>query len=505
MNKKYIFMTLLIALPLLFTSCLKDQEDLFDDSASGRTAKYLNNVRRVLTSAENGWVLDYFPDRDQSYGGYSYTMKFDDENVKICWELADDVTESITSTYILNNEDGPVLMFDTYNEFMHYFATPSGSSGAGGYEAFDGDFIFIVMNISEDENTITLKGNRSGNIMKMHKLSTGIEDYQVALAEFTDQLVFDKAAGVINGQNDTLLLYAKRWIEIQTPDSLIEAPFCFDVDGFTLYEPITIGDKTVQTFKYNADQGSFTAQEAADVVFKGLLLPSIAINNIGQSITTGYDAATFEYTFNLADKFTYESNVDWVTVSVNGNTVTVNVAANNTGSPRAGIITVSVGDESEVIVVSQLDVVSLSGTFVMSALDSENAPFNATATINRVSGNDYTLEFSYYGDKQTIAMTWNQDEYRFEIQSGQPLGKIRSYYSFLCFIDGGFNYWTSTSTGYTGYLIPSLKADGTILLTLGGTFSSYDIGGFAILVGNDPNIENMLGYYEAFMNISFTK
>jgi hypothetical protein len=171
MNKKNIFIYLLLALPLLLTSCLKDQEDLFTDSASARTTKYLAEVQDVLTSAENGWLLNYYPDREQSYGGAVYTLQFDDEQVTVSSEIAGDPNYTETSTYILNNEDGPVLMFDTYNQLMHYFATPSGSSGAGGYEAYDGDFIFIILGISEDKNTITLKGNRSGNIMYMHRMT----------------------------------------------------------------------------------------------------------------------------------------------------------------------------------------------------------------------------------------------------------------------------------------------------------------------------------------------
>ena len=66
MNKKNIFIYFLLALPLMLTSCLKDQEDLIEDSASARTSKYLANVQQVLTSSENGWVLNYIPDRNHS-------------------------------------------------------------------------------------------------------------------------------------------------------------------------------------------------------------------------------------------------------------------------------------------------------------------------------------------------------------------------------------------------------------------------------------------------------
>ncbi len=370
MNKKNIFIYFLLALPLLLTSCLKDQEDLFEDSASARSTKYLSNVKNVLTSAEYGWVLDYFPDREQSYGGYAYTLKFDEHNAEVCFELANDVTKSITSTYILNNEDGPVLMFDTYNDYMHFFATPTGSSSAGGYEAYDGDFIFIIMNISEDGNTITLKGNRSGNIMYMHKLTQSIAAYQTEMKEFMENLVFDQAVGVVDGTTYNMSIAATdRYITIEpvvadasegeeTEEEVevepIEAPFCFNIDGFSFYQPVTIGDKEVRVFKYYEETASFVAEEDNSVVFTALLTPSIVTNNIGESIIVGNGAATLNYTFNLADKFTYTTDSDWITVTSEGNNVTIQLAANTTGASRSGIITITTELGTATITVMQL-------------------------------------------------------------------------------------------------------------------------------------------------------
>lgn len=362
MKKKNIILFLLMALPtLLLTSCLKDQEDLFTESASQRTTTYLAKAKKVLTSSENGWVLNYYPDREQSYGGTPFTMKFTDEKVTVaCVELTEDPTYTVESTYILNNEDGPVLMFDTYNELAHYFATPSGSSGAGGYEAYDGDFIFIIMNISEDENTITLKGNRSGNIMYMHRLTESISDYQQKLADFVENLVFDKAAADIDGKKYNLTIDAsnkKMTIAPETPaegEETIEAPFCFDKDGFSFYKPVTINGKEVRVFTYNESEGTFVAQEDNSVVFKALLLPSIITNKTGENIYLGVAASTLKYSINLADQFTYTSDVDWITVSVDGKNLTFNIAANTTGDSRTGTVTVETNGQKATIKISQV-------------------------------------------------------------------------------------------------------------------------------------------------------
>lgn len=251
MNKKNIFIYLLMALPLMLTSCLKDQEDVFSDSASARSAKYLDNVRKVLASSENGWVLNYYPDRELSYGGYVYTLKFDQENVEVFSELASDDAPSKTSSYILNNENGPVLMFDTYNEYMHFFATPHGSSGAGGYEAYDGDFLFIVMNISDDQNTITLKGSRSGNMMYMHRL-TGEETAATYISKIkaVKQNMKYKKFEIVFG-NDTVNVSYARSIQKSGgkftfnykengAEQTVSTPVILGLDGFMFKDTINV-------------------------------------------------------------------------------------------------------------------------------------------------------------------------------------------------------------------------------------------------------------------------
>lgn len=412
-----------MALPLVLTSCLKNQDDLFSDSASSRSMKYLDNVKKVLTSSEQGWELDYFPDRNQTYGGYSYTLRFDDTQVTACFELSPNVAEPQTSYYTLCNEDGPVLMFDTYNDYLHYFSTPTGTSGAGGYEAYDGDFSFIIMNISEDGNTITLKGNRSGNIMYMHRLTESISDYQQQLADFTENLVFDKAAAEIDGKKYNLTIAASdRMITIEQETSeedeeAIETPFCFDKDGFSFYEPVAIGGKEVRVFKYDENEGTFTAQEDNSVVFTALLTTSIVINNVGESITIGLGAASLDYTFNLADKFTYTTDVDWITVSVEGKNLKINVAEDTTGEERTGNVIVKVGDETATITVSQ---VPLNGILVNSEAyvalsnisDAAQPYFLACKSLSDSEGENIgTMAFANVGDPYGYGLFFTSGKY----------------------------------------------------------------------------------------------
>ena len=270
MNKKNIFIYFLLALPLLLTSCLKDQEDLFTDSASARTTKYLAEVQDVLTSAENGWLLNYYPDREQSYGGAVYTLRFDDEQVTVSSEIAGDPNYTETSTYILNNEDGPVLMFDTYNQLMHYFATPSGSSGAGGYEAYDGDFIFIILDISEDKNTITLKGNRSGNIMYMHRMTESSSSYITKVLQTQETMPINYT---FESEGETVKVALSNGRANFSSESVDESTaYIYTSEGVEFYEPVVVNDVVIGGIKNNGE-AEYTTAIGSDLQLKSVFLP----------------------------------------------------------------------------------------------------------------------------------------------------------------------------------------------------------------------------------------
>ena len=59
MNKIIKLSLLLLALPLLMTSCLKDDNEVFGDSSSKRLQQALEETRTVLRSSEKGWVMVY--------------------------------------------------------------------------------------------------------------------------------------------------------------------------------------------------------------------------------------------------------------------------------------------------------------------------------------------------------------------------------------------------------------------------------------------------------------
>lgn len=277
MTKKHIFIMALMAMPLLLTSCLKDQDDLFSDSASARTEKFISNARRVLTSATEGWVLNYYPDRDQSYGGYVYTLKFSNDSVTVRSEIGESPADSVVTLYTMSNESGPVITFDTYNRLMHHFATPTGSSGAGGYEAYDGDFMLAIQNISEDENTITLRGTRSGNIMYMHRLETGGEQFLTALKSVSDSVTYKKYLMLMEEGDTVTARYVDGVFTFsynengQPAEQSVGA--IHTLEGISFYKPVDIRGHQLTGMRYVEQAGAYPATGDTSLEFIHIVDP----------------------------------------------------------------------------------------------------------------------------------------------------------------------------------------------------------------------------------------
>lgn len=161
---------LLLTLPFVFQSCLKDDEDIFPDSAADRMDKALKLNKEVLIGASNGWIMEYFPEKTQKYGGYTILVKFDaNDDVTVSTERGGaGVTE--TSMYELIGDSGPVLTFNTHNSLFHYFSEPKNPDGIGPTDSgMAGDYEFLILEATPEK--VTMKGKKTGNRIIMTPIS----------------------------------------------------------------------------------------------------------------------------------------------------------------------------------------------------------------------------------------------------------------------------------------------------------------------------------------------
>lgn len=265
--KNNILKLLLLLLPLfVFQSCMKDQENLFDEPSSLRMQNTLDKTRKVLEGSEKGWLIDYYVGDNQQYGGYAFTVKFDSLTCTASSELS---TDTATSYYKLTTDDGPVLTFDTYNTVLHALATPS----ADNYEGFHADYEFIIL--SADSNEVVLKGKKTGSIMKMHPLAETPSVYLNSVQSTIGNFVINGASGTIDKTNlDILVNIDNRQIEYSSSnDSTIFGSSAFTITdkGVRLYEPIIVNGQKLENFIFDADKTTLTCTDASNVTLKGTL------------------------------------------------------------------------------------------------------------------------------------------------------------------------------------------------------------------------------------------
>ena len=178
--KKILLYTFMAVVAFTMQSCLHDNDDTFDQSAAERIDAAIAKAEQVLLSSENGWVLHYYVGQEYAYGGLNLAMKFKDGKVTMYQEGAVDINDTYVarvSTYKFTRDQGPVLAFDTYNDFLHAFGDPMGDNAPTEVDGWEADYEFVVMNISDDQNTITLKGKKFGNKMIMERLNVTPQEY----------------------------------------------------------------------------------------------------------------------------------------------------------------------------------------------------------------------------------------------------------------------------------------------------------------------------------------
>lgn len=258
--KTKIFKLLFCCVALLaFTlqSCSNKEEEIFEESPSARLQALMDKTQATLVSSENGWVMDYFPDRDLSYGGFLYILKFNKQSVEAYCELSDDLSESIESLYKLSNDDGAVLSFDSYNEFLHFFATPS----SGRYEAYDGDFEFKIMKVEDD--LITLKGKRSGNAIYLHRLKEEPVQYLEKCVKTSENIFAPKASGTYGGTAiEALVDPDVRYITIYLNGGEYGQYFLPTPTGVRFVEPLEINGATISELSYNSTKFIFSGKDS---------------------------------------------------------------------------------------------------------------------------------------------------------------------------------------------------------------------------------------------------
>ena len=198
--KKILSISLILAAALAFTSCVKEEEDIFDKSAAERLNEASDLYSKRLMASPNGWAMQLYPTNEDEwpYGnGYLVLCRFNkDYSVDVSMNniFTDGTYWSESSLWEVLTDNGPVLSFNSHNKCIHTFSDPydiwftgtdnnaNNESGTG----VGGDYEFIIVDAPEDASYMMLKGKKRGTYNLLTPVEEGVnfEDYLTDVKNF---------------------------------------------------------------------------------------------------------------------------------------------------------------------------------------------------------------------------------------------------------------------------------------------------------------------------------
>ncbi len=274
---------LLIATAVCSTSCLFEEDDIFDLSPAERMNALQEEYYNTLSSAPNGWVMEYFPTRDAE--GFHYYMNFTpDDAVEIaaCNKyLPGDKLNSEVSLYDVIAGNGPLLTFNSYNSIFHIFSDPKDPEGNPDLDGLglQGDYEFVILDMDGENGLARLKGKKRGTYINMRRLSDGqsFESYHQGLKD-AEARIFNSSSPVpltffdgdvaydavkVSGENIFQVLEQGRPL-----GETRSIPFIMTLDGLRFQHSYKKGDVEYQYFEPNEDFTKLVSLESDAVYFQ---------------------------------------------------------------------------------------------------------------------------------------------------------------------------------------------------------------------------------------------
>lgn len=220
MKKNFLFLLFASAAMLITTSCVHEEDDIFDASAAERLNAASEKYSQLLESSEGGWVVEYYPTNEDALTtgqGYLWMVKFGkDESCKVGMNnyFSNNAYRECTSLWEVITDNGPVLTFNSYNPNVHAFSDPDVRSIPGSGDnvwgtGVGGDYEFVIVDAPEDHSYVMLKGKKRGTYNRMTPLPAGV-DYAEYLADINNFM--DRTLSWQAPNNNYLKFADKRYV-----------------------------------------------------------------------------------------------------------------------------------------------------------------------------------------------------------------------------------------------------------------------------------------------------
>ncbi|GHT62369.1 hypothetical protein FACS189451_06550 [Bacteroidia bacterium] len=279
-------------LGILLVACESEKyENVFDEAPDQRRKEYYEQLQATLTKGGNGWNMQYFT--SEYSPGYNLYAAFDHSG-SVTLGAKNTVTANVykeyTSRYGFTYENGPSLIFTTYNIALQSFTDPdlSGATLA--------DFEFVVFDLKDD--TIRLRGKRTNAEVLLVRIPAGMSGEQCVLrAEETKQFLCPKGGPELimeaEGKSYSFSNGYTSFFVIQESgvDTAITTPYIATADGFRLYKALEIDEKKLQNFQLTNNRNELVCTNpGVNAQFAALAddVPGFFLNSLGATLSNAW-------------------------------------------------------------------------------------------------------------------------------------------------------------------------------------------------------------------------
>ncbi len=263
--KKILYITII---SLLIGAC-DDEERVFDTTPDERRAAAISSFEEALTSAPNGWEIQYFPSGEDG-GGYTFHARFSKEGQVTLKSdrfpsFATDAAAA-TSAYSLQLLQGVVLVFETDNAQWH----PLAEGGNAFFASAENEIILEKI----EGDVIFGRGKVNGNEVKFIKASSEFEanlenffeaESILSAGESVFQLIEVEGstdAGIWLDYNAVLTSISLKTINVHSAEGTEERGIYYrEGGGICFSKPIDFDGIEVQCFSVDETNMELVAEE----------------------------------------------------------------------------------------------------------------------------------------------------------------------------------------------------------------------------------------------------
>ncbi len=313
MKKTYRLLFALTA--LVFTaSCTPEVEDAFDKPSPDRIAEAISETKDILTAAPNGWKMAY--QGSGGFGGFNILCRFDKEDNVFCEEESDHAKG--TSHYTVQQGQGVLLSFDSFNAALHKYSDPVGkingkSVGKDG-KGFQGDFEFRVMSCTKD--SIVLEGRKHGDRVVMTPMPEDLtwDSFFTQIATVASGMSSERYNIIID--KDTLPARMNLHT-LHTTDKngkAVAIPFIYTPQGIEVLKGDSLNGRKLTAFTYSTDDKWVDPNDKGVMLSPRDITPLEAFFSDNWTINVGYSSTAEMNVWKAAAAYAASKNMEIVTV-----------------------------------------------------------------------------------------------------------------------------------------------------------------------------------------------